>query len=231
METKALAIIPRDLAEVNSLAEVLAKSNLLPDALKGKVPDVVVSILTGQELGLTPMAAIRGVYVVGGKPVLSADLMVGLCLGSGLCEYFTCVEDTATSQTYETKRKGSPHPQRLTWTMEDAKRGALNLKDNWRLFPRSMLKARCRAMLARDVFPDVLAGCYDPDELHVPAVQCEVIEDAEVVSCQDELAVIEECQTIDELKALSKKLAALREPLKAQARERYTAKLTQLESA
>lgn len=160
---KALAIVPRTLDEVSSLAEVLAKSTLLPDALKGKAPDVVVQILAGQELGLSPMASIRGVHIVQGKPVLSADTMVALVLGSGLCEYFSCVEDTDARVTYETKRKGSPHAQRVSWSVEDTKRAGLNTKDNWRLYTRQMMKARAKAILARDAYPDVLAGCYEAD--------------------------------------------------------------------
>jgi hypothetical protein len=240
-DSKALAIIPRSLPEVQSLAEVLAKSDLLPAALKGKVPDVIVQILAGQELGLAPMASIRGVHVVDGKPILSADTMVALVRGSGLCEYFICVEDTSTLQTYETKRNGDPQPQRMTFTMDDAKRAAVHMKDNWRLYPRSMLKARAKAMLARDVYPDVLAGVYDPDEIQVPAshpptpvvrepVPAETIEDAEIVDVP-ELATIDACETVDQLKALSKSLAALKGPAKQIARERYSARLKQLEAA
>lgn len=182
----ALAIVPRSIDEVTTLAEVLSKSTLLPDALRGKVPDIVVSILAGQELGLGAMASIRGVHVVQGKPVLASDTMVGLILASGLADYFQCVEDTETRVTYETKRRGSPSPVRVSWTVEDTKRAGLNTKDNWRLYTRQMMKARCRSILARDNYPDVLAGCYDAesDELQrepVAAVRREAVEDAEIV--------------------------------------------------
>jgi hypothetical protein len=169
MNDKALACIPRSLPEVRELADLLSKSNLLPEALRGKIPDIAMQILTGQELGLSPTAAIRGVHIVQGKPLLSADMMVGLVLGSGAAEYFSCIEETATQVTYETKRKGSPHPQRCTWSDDDTKAAGLQAKDNWRLHKRQMRRARCKAMLARDVFPDVLAGVYDPDEIHEPA--------------------------------------------------------------
>lgn len=160
---KSLAIIPRTLDEVRSLSAQFAKSNLLPDALRGKEADVFVSIMAGQELGLPPMAALRGVHVVKGKPILSADTMVGVVLGSGMAEYFSCTAETSTSVTYETRRRGAPAPQSCSWSMEDAKRAGLE-GDNWKKYPRAMLKARCKAMLARDVYPDVLAGCYDEDE-------------------------------------------------------------------
>lgn len=161
---KALAIVPRNLDEVRALGAMLVKSALLPPDLRGKEADVIVSVLAGLELGMTPMAALRGVHVVKGKPVLAADSMVGVVLGRGVAEYFACVEESNTSVTYETKRAGAPHPQRCTWTMEDAQRAGIAGGDNWKKYPRPMLKARCKAMLARDVYPDVLAGCYDDDE-------------------------------------------------------------------
>ena len=211
-ETKALAIVPRSIDEVTTLAEVLSKSTLLPDALRGKIPDIVVSILAGQELGLGAMASIRGVHVVQGKPVLSADTMVALVLSSGLAEYFICVEDTDARVTYETKRRGAPAVQRASWTREDTKRAGLNTKDNWRLYERQMMKARCRAILARDAYPDVLAGCYDADsdELQrAPVVSAprEEIADAEIVEPGAEMiAAINGTEAPHDLDALAQKI-------------------------
>lgn len=236
-DTKALAIVPKSLTEVTDMAEVFAKSGLLPEALRGKVPDVIVQIVTGQELGLSPMAAIRGVHIVQGKPILSADTMVALCLSSGLCEYFSCVEETPTQVTYETKRRGNPQAQRVTWSDEDTKTAGLNLKDNWRLHKKQMRRARAKAILARDVYPDVIAGCYDPDEIQIPAsqstrpTQAEAIEDAEVIADNvPELAAIDAAQTPQELMGLLKQLQALTGDVKKLARERYAAKLRTFEA-
>ena len=233
-EVRALAIIPQSLPEVQSMAEALSKSTLLPDALKGKAADVMVQILAGQELGLSPMASIRGVHIVQGKPLLSADTMVGLVLGSGLCDYFSCVEETETKVTYETKRKGSPHPQRVTWSDEDTKLAGLSAKDNWRLHKKQMRRARCKAILARDVYPDVLAGCYDPDEIAVPVARIPVAPveafDAEFTDAPtDPLAAIDAAQTVDELKKLAPKFRSMPEEIKVQARASYDARMTALQ--
>jgi hypothetical protein len=237
-DTKALAIIPRTIDEVHSLAEVLAKSTLIPDALRNKVPDVVVSILAGQELGLSPMAAIRGVHVVQGKPVLSADTMVALVLSSGLAEYFQCVEDTDARVTYETKRRGAPATQRASWTTEDTKRAGLNTKDNWRLYTRSMMKARAKAILARDAYPDVLAGVYDSDEIHqaaTPPAPVVDVEDAEIISV-NETPLHERCaraETIDELEQLAPVVGRLTKgsPARILAAEAYNVRKTELKKA
>lgn len=240
----ALAIIPRTLLEVSQLAEILAKSTLLPKGLHGKVPDVVVQILAGQELGLSPMAAIRGIHLIEGKPVLAADTMVALVLRSGLAEYFSCVEESDQRVTYETKRRGSPVAQRGTWSVEDTKRAGLQMKDNWRSFPRSMMKARAKAALARDVYPDVLASCYDPDEIQVPArepvrqpapVAAEPVEDAEIVesSLPRALELIEVAATVDALKASASEIKALglTGADASQAQAAYRARLDALKAA
>lgn len=227
-----LALVPRSLPEVQSLAEVLAKSTLIPEALKNKAPDVVVQILAGQELGMPPMAAIRGVHIVQGKPILSADTMVGLVLSSGLCEYFVQIEATSASVTFETKRKGSPHAQRCTWTMDDAKRAGVHTKDNWRMYPRAMLSARARAELARSVYPDVLAGVYVPEEhvderpIQAPAPANDII-DAEFTE-HDPLSAIDTAESVEALKALAPQLAKLPADTKKAARARYDARMATL---
>lgn len=201
-DTKALAIVPKTINELMTLSELLAKSELLPKALRGKVPDVAMTILAGQEMGLTPMAALRNFHVIEGKPVMSADGMVALALGSGLARYFKPVEESAESVTYETLRVGNEKPQRCTWTKQMAKDAGLNTKDNWRLFPRQMLAARAKSELARNVYPDVLAGCVSDVEYSDYTPPKGDIEDAEFVDKPAESeAVPMEIQALDHTKS------------------------------
>lgn len=160
-KTTALAVI--DPAADLQLARTLAASNLLPTALRKRPEDVLVTVLAGRELGLSPMAAIRGIHVIEGKPVMSADLMVALCLRLEACEYFTLIESTDARATYETKRRGQK-PIRMSFTIEQAKAAGLAGKDNWRKYPAAMLRARCASALTKTVYPDAFFGCYDLDE-------------------------------------------------------------------
>lgn len=226
-EVRALAIIPKSVTECKELAEILAKSELLPKALRGKVPDVLMMILAGQEMGLSPMASLRNVHVIEGKPVLSADGMVALVMGSGKAVYFDRIAESDTSVTYETLRVGSKTPRKCTWTIAMAKAAALDKKDNWRGYPRAMLAARAKSELARDVYPDVLSGCYTADEIEDdyerPAVSDAV--DAEIATTEEAtLAAIDAAESVDALKALTERLKTLPEEAKVKARERYTAR-------
>lgn len=232
-DTKALAIVPRTVNELMTLSELLAKSDLLPKALRGKVPDVAMTILAGQEMGLTPMAALRNFHVIEGKPVMSADGMVALALGSGLARYFKPVEESAESVTYETHRVGNDKPQRCTWTKQMAKDAGLNTKDNWRLFPRQMLAARAKSELARNVYPDVLAGCVSDVEhsdwtppRHDDAVDAEFVETpVEAEPTPHEILALEHTKSEQECKDMGPVLAKLPQKWRAVANEKYKARL------
>ncbi len=238
---KSLAIIPRTVDECTDLAERFSKSTLLPKAMQGKMPDVLVTIMAGQEMGLAPMASLRAIHVIEGKPVLSADGMVAIVLGSGKAVYFERVEESDKAVTYETLRVGSKSPRRATWTIEMAKTAAIHLKDNWRAHPRAMLAARAKSELARDVYPDVLMGCYTADELERPEVTIAPrvvvdIPDAEIVEPADSEAIslIASAQTEDQLKTeIVSRLSAMKltGDIKKAADKAYRAKLESLRGA
>ena len=138
---------------------------------------VLSTILLGRELGMPAMASLRSVHNVEGKHSLSADLMVALVLKSGMAEYFQLVESTDEACTFETKRKGNPQPQRLTYTIEHAKQAGLlgptrsGKPSNWHKMPTQMLRARAKSELARLEYPDLLAGLYTPEELRDAKVE------------------------------------------------------------
>lgn len=220
-DSKALSIVPRTIDESADLAERFSKSTLLPKSMQGKAPDVLVTIMAGAEMGLSPMASLRAIHVIEGKPVLSADGMTAIVLGSGKAVYFERVEESDKSVTYETLRVGAKTPRRCTWTIEMAKAAALHLKDNWRAHPRAMLAARAKGELARDVYPDVLMGCYIEEEIGSPAHRPEYVPpvrepdaiDAEIVPSfadSPDAESIRNASTIDELKAVAKAISALK---------------------
>lgn len=232
-ETKALAIVPRTIDEATALAERLSKSSLLPKSMQGKMPDVLMTILAGQEMGLTPMASLRSFHVIEGKPVLSSDGMVAIVLGSGKAAYFRRVAESDTSVTYETLRVGDTEPRRCTWTRDMVKIAGLNTKDNHRLFPRQMLASRAKAELARDVYPDVLAGCQTPDESRMAfeTRAGDVYVDAEFVDVAPDVPAADEPEPM-EIQALEhtkseaevKEMATVLKALPAKWKELATAK-------
>lgn len=164
-----LAFEPSNWAEAFKVAEVLVKSRLLPSSVDAPEKAVTI-IMRGREFGLTAMQSISSIHVIEGKAVMSADLIVGLVLSSGKAEYFDMVESSSDRCTYATKRRGSQRESTQTWTLDDAKRAGLLNKGNWQKFPAAMLRARCKADLARAVYADVVSGVYEVDEIDGPVI-------------------------------------------------------------
>lgn len=152
-------IEPQTLAELRDFAKTCAESGFF-----GAVnpQQALVIAMAGRDLGFSYTQALRAFHVLKGKPTLSADGMVAACLARGVCAYFRPVEVTETSATWETQRNGCD-PVRYTFTMQDAERAGL-LSDMYRRHPKRMLSARCKAYLARDVYPEVLMGLVTEDE-------------------------------------------------------------------
>ena len=139
-----------------SLANRLQRTDFVPDALKGKPEAIMAAMLTGAELDIPPMQALKSIHVVKGRPALSAELMRALVLRAGHELWFE--EKSATRVIAAGSRKGSTRESRVTWTHDMAKNAGLLGKDNWKGYPEAMLTARATSQLCRDIFPDVLAG-------------------------------------------------------------------------
>jgi len=161
-KTTAIAVIePTNMAELRDLAADAADSRLYGYT----APQALMLAMRGRDLGFSYTQALSAFHLLDGKPTLTADGMIAACIASGHCEYFRVVEQTATTATWETKRKGS-EPQRYTFTMADAEAAELTMSKSrmYKKHPVRMLSARAKAYLARDVYPDVLLGLITEDE-------------------------------------------------------------------
>lgn len=156
---------PRDITEAIDVAPRLVGSRLLPKGIA--TPEAALAIImTGCELGLGTMASLRSIHIVEGKPTLSADAILAVIVSRReVCKYFRLVESTASVARYETLREGHPSPTAMSFTIDEAKTAGLLGKDNWRKYPAAMLRARCIAALGRAVYPDLVLGVYESEEL------------------------------------------------------------------
>jgi hypothetical protein len=125
---------------------------------------VTAVIVSGRELGLGPMAALRSIDVINGTPALRAVTLRAILLSHG---HDIWVEEATNNRaTVSGQRAGSERIQSVTWTMDDAKKRNLDGKPNWRKQPRNMLIARATGDVARLVAADALLGIpYTVEEL------------------------------------------------------------------
>jgi len=149
---------------LSGLAERLHKAGVFGQEVTSADKAFAV-LLKGHELGFTPMAAAGSIAIIKGKVSLSADATIALCKRSPACLYLRLVESTEEVATYETQRHGDPSPTALSYTIAQAKTAGLTGSQTWRAHAPAMLRARCGAAIARAVYPDLVAGIYDPDEV------------------------------------------------------------------
>lgn len=146
-----------------AMAKTLIGSGFLPSAIK--TPEQAVAIiLTGKELGIPTMQALRQINVIQGKPTMAAELMLAMAYQHIPGFKYAVVESTADHCTCRFERPGHD-PLVHTFSMADAKGMGLTGKDNWNKQPATMLRWRCISSGLRLVCPDAIAGVYTPEEL------------------------------------------------------------------
>lgn len=147
-----------------TMADALAKSQLVPSSCRNKPADVAIILLAARDMGIPLTQALAKLHVIDSRLTLSAEVMVALVMRDG--HLLWCDELTAQKATACGQRKGSPYIGRFTFTIEDAAVAGLIGKDNWQHYPKAMLWARAVSGLVRMTFPDVTAGVsYTPEEM------------------------------------------------------------------
>lgn len=139
---------------------MLVATNFLPAAIK--TPEQAVAIiLTGRELGIPTMAALRSIDVIQGKPTVSPQLMLALINRSGQLETME-LSSADDGVLCLMKRKGR-RAHTAKFGPAQAKALGLDGKDNYKKQAQTMYQWRAVAACARAVFPDVILGLYTHD--------------------------------------------------------------------
>jgi hypothetical protein len=151
--------------------EYLIQSGFTPNTIK-TVPQAVIAIQTGLEVGLTPMAALSSIYVVNGRPTIWGDALPALAETRGgmtdMDEFFElngvrmidppAKPVTGLKAVCVVTIRGTRKVRRVfEWEM--AVYAGLDKKDGpWRTYPIRMLQMRARALAIRDGCPTALRG-------------------------------------------------------------------------
>lgn len=157
------------LADLQGVARTLALSGFFQDATGSgevAVAKATAKILAGRELGFAPFASMNGIYLIQGRPSVSANLMAAAVKRSGRYDYKVrkMEDDECSIEFFE---RGGDKLVSLgisKFTKVDA--GKANTK-NMNTFPRNMLFARAMSNGVRWFCPDVFDGnaVYTPEEL------------------------------------------------------------------
>jgi hypothetical protein len=197
-------IEPQTLDEMKSVAAALAQSGMFPDAREAA--QAFAKMIAGQEYGIGAFASMTQIYIIEGKPTMSASLVAGVIKRSGIYNYKVVQTDekAAVIDYYE----GGEFTGRSEFSMTDAARANLTNKQNWQKYPKAMLFARAMTQGARAYCPDVFGGAiYTPEEIKNDVVMdstggAVTLENATTVQVALPPAPSEKPPTIKELREL-----------------------------
>lgn len=139
------------------LANALVRTSFVPEAFRGKVDEGAAAILTGFDLGLSPTASLRAIYVIKGTPAMYARAMQAVLQSKGHSIWVE--EATATRVVVKGHRRGEAHRvQTSVWTLDRAKTAELLSNAQYKKNPQNMLRARATGECCWMVAPDALHG-------------------------------------------------------------------------
>ena len=145
--------------DMQQMAEVAAGSKMF--GFKNTQEAMAIMLLCQAE-NLHPAVAMRDFHVIQGRPALKADAMLArFQQAGGKVEWKEYTDEKVTGVF--------SHPQGgtldVSWTLAKAKAIGIANKDNWRNYPRAMLRARVVSEGIRSVYPGCVVGVYTPEEV------------------------------------------------------------------
>ncbi len=163
--TQAFSLAPQSLDEAMKYADLIAKSEIVPNDYRNKPANVLVAIQMGMELGLPPLQALQNIAVINGRPAVWGDSLIAIARAHPSCEYITeTFDDKTMTATCKAKRRNGPEEVR-TFSRADAELAGLWNRNTWKQYPKRMLQMRARGFAIRDVFPDALRGIALAEEV------------------------------------------------------------------
>lgn len=162
--------------DVANLSDYIARTDFVPKAMRGNAPAVAATILTGRELGIGPMTALRSLDVIEGSVQMKAKAILARIFAAG--HRVEWVEASDRACEVKITRADGLTSASVRWTIADAQRADLAGKAVWRRYPRAMLRSRALSECAELVCPDVILGLEvgDPEVTQVAAASPSVMQ-------------------------------------------------------
>lgn len=163
-------IIP--FGELQGMAHAVAASNLFGM----KTADQALALmLVAQAEGQHPATITQDYDIIQGKATRKTHSVLARFQQMGGTVEWHELTDQIADATFSHKSGGR---LRMTWTFDQAKKAGLTNKDNWKNYPRAMLRARCIAEGIRAIFPAALGGMLVSEEAQDSTYDASVVSDA-----------------------------------------------------
>jgi len=140
------------------MAEAIVKSKFYGFT---DISQVMAVMIVAQAENKHPGTVVQEYDIIQGRPALKSQaILARFQQAGGKVEYITYTDDKV-EMTFSHPAGGS---LTLDWTIKQAREIGLATKDNWKKYPRAMLKARVVAEGVRAVYPACILGHYAVEE-------------------------------------------------------------------
>ena len=159
------------LKKLSSNAQVLSKSQLLPERFRNKPEDVMLLMDLAARMKVPLFALAKAMYVVHGEIGLSGQFCISLINACGRFSAFTPVyvgePDSPDYGCYgvATRLSDGVICKSTTITIQMAQNEGWMRNSKWKTMTDQMLAYRAAAFFARVYCPDVLCGLQTTDEI------------------------------------------------------------------
>lgn len=159
------------LAKAWRAAQMLSKTDLVPDNYKGKPENCLIAIDVANRTNLSPLMVMQNLTIVKGRPAWNGQSSIALVNGcgrftpiefvfSGEDDNFGCVAQSTRLLTGKVCVS-----ERVTLQMAIDEGWMNKLGSKWKTMPRLMMQYRSGAFFARVFCPDVLLGIQTAEEI------------------------------------------------------------------
>ena len=155
---------PTSFPQAMEMADMMAKSDLVPKEFKGKPANIVVAWQFGAALGLNILSSMQNIAVINGRPSVWGDSPLAICkthhAWGDISEEFDGEEGSDDYQAVCVVQRQGQTECRRVFSVKDAKRAGLWGNNVWASYPKRMLQPQIRSAInPRWVSPTNPAAC------------------------------------------------------------------------
>lgn len=147
-----------ELGQIREIAGAIASSGLF--GIKTEQQAYALMLIADAE-GLHPATVAQDYDVIQGRPARKTHSVLARFQAAGGTVEWQELTETKAAAKFSHPRGGSVV---IDWSIEMARRAGLTGKDNWKNYPRAMLRARCIGEGVRAVYPAALGGALLVEE-------------------------------------------------------------------
>ncbi len=160
--------------QLQRVANMFAKSKMIPEHLRGNVADVAICLYSAKMLGVDPLLYMQGSYVVHGKVGIMGQLAITLLNVSGVLKggvHYEFNKEKTECVAWGIRSDTGARVESSVVSVALAQKMGWMKNQGWISNPELMMRYRSATYLVRTNFPEVLSGMRTVDELEDSSVQ------------------------------------------------------------